>query len=82
MSGPVDVLAYLDGLATQHAFKCRAAVAELIAAHRRLLASHKDYTDSQARGWPENPNGYPDHAWSVDIEKQAVAALARVGGAA
>ena len=45
MSGPVDVLAYLDSLATQHAFKCRAGVAELIEGARRaqhILALHDD----------------------------------------
>lgn len=72
----VDVLEILRGHGGLD--DVRAAIAELIEAHKRLLASHKDYTESQARGWPDNQNGYPNHEWSVEIERYAQAALAKV----
>ena len=30
---------------------------------------------SQARGWPKCETGYPDLAWSLEIEQEAIAAL-------
>ena len=51
--------------------------AELVEALEYLLASHADYTESQARGWPHRPGGYPDHDWSLRIDKSARAALAK-----
>jgi hypothetical protein len=51
--------------------------AELVEALGRLHASHMDYTESQQRGWPNNPAGYPSLEWSLEIEQQATAALSK-----
>lgn len=54
--------------------------AELIEALKRLKSSHKDYTESQERGWPSHTKGYPNLAWAKEIENAARAAIAKAQG--